>query len=38
VLSGEILAENQPMLELVKKLGFEIRKCEEGTCRVEMSL
>ncbi len=38
VLSGEILAENQPMLDLVKKLGFEIRKCEEGTCRVEMKL
>ncbi len=38
VLSGEILAENQPMLDLVKKLGFQIRKCEEGTCRVELDL
>lgn len=36
LLSGEILAENQPMLELVKKLGFKIAACEEGTCRVEL--
>lgn len=38
VLSAEILTENQPMLDLVRKLGFTVDKCEEGTCRVEMNL
>jgi acetyltransferase len=38
LVSGEILTENQPMLDLVRKLGFSVHKCEEGTCRVEMNL
>ena len=33
---GEVLAANQPMLDLVKKLGFNLLRPEEGTCRVEL--
>ncbi|MGO9018565.1 MAG: GNAT family N-acetyltransferase [Syntrophobacteraceae bacterium] len=37
-LSGDVLAENRPMLGLVKKLGFRLLRPESGTCRVEMDL
>jgi acetyltransferase len=38
-LSGDVLAQNQPMLEMVKRLGFALRKdTEGGTFRVEMAL
>ncbi len=35
-LSGEVLAQNRPMLGLVKKMGFTILEPDEGTCRVEL--
>ncbi|MGA9754662.1 MAG: GNAT family N-acetyltransferase, partial [Desulfobaccales bacterium] len=38
-LQGDVLAQNQPMLEMVKRLGFTLRKdIEGGTYRVEMAL
>jgi acetyltransferase len=38
-LQGDVLAQNQPMLEMVKRLGFSLRKdTEGGTYRVEMAL
>jgi acetyltransferase len=37
-LWGEVLAENLPMLGLVKKLGFTIGPFNDGLRRVEMSL
>ncbi len=38
-LQGDVLAQNQPMLEMVKRLGFSLRKdIEGGTYRVEMAL
>ena len=37
--TGDVLAQNQPMLEMVKRLGFVLRKdAEGGTFRVEMAL
>jgi acetyltransferase len=39
LLHGDVLAQNQPMLEMVKRLGFSLRKdVEGGTYRVEMAL
>jgi acetyltransferase len=39
LLHGDVLAQNQPMLEMVKRLGFSMRKdAEGGTYRVEMTL
>ncbi len=38
LLSGDVLAENQAMLDLVKGLGFSVQAPREGTCRVEMNL
>jgi acetyltransferase len=39
LLHGDVLAQNQPMLEMVKRLGFSIQKdTEGGTYRVEMAL
>jgi acetyltransferase len=39
LLHGDVLAQNQPMLEMVKRLGFSLRKdTEGGTYRVEMAL
>jgi acetyltransferase len=38
ILGGDVLATNQPMLGLVKKLGFTIRAAEEGVRHVEMPL
>jgi acetyltransferase len=39
LLSGEVLAENQPMLEMVKRLGFTLKREEEGKFyRIEMAL
>jgi acetyltransferase len=39
LLHGDVLAQNQPMLEMVKRLGFSMRKdAEGGTYRVEMAL
>ena len=39
LLTGDVLAQNQPMLEMVKRLGFALRKdTEGGTFRVEMAL
>ena len=39
LLTGDVLAQNQPMLEMVKRLGFALRKdIEGGTFRVEMAL
>jgi acetyltransferase len=39
ILHGDVLAQNQPMLEMVKRLGFSLRKdAEGGTYRVEMIL
>ena len=35
-LFGEVLAENRPMLGLVKKMGFNILSPDMGTCRVEL--
>jgi len=38
-LQGDVLAQNQPMLEMVKRLGFSLRKdTEGGTYRVEIAL
>ena len=38
-LYGDVLIENEPMLEMMKRLGFSLRKnLEEGTFRVEMQL
>ncbi len=38
-LHGDVLAQNQPMLEMVKRLGFSLRKdTEGGTYRVELNL
>jgi hypothetical protein len=38
-LTGDVLAQNQPMLEMVKRLGFSLQKdTEGGTFRVEMEL
>ncbi|MFA5112302.1 MAG: GNAT family N-acetyltransferase, partial [Desulfobaccales bacterium] len=39
LLTGDVLAQNQPMLEMVKRLGFSLRKDVEGqTYRVELAL
>lgn len=38
LLSGDVLSENQSMLDLVKGLGFRVQAPREGTCRVEMNL
>ena len=39
LLYGEVLATNQPMLEMVKRLGFSLtRQLESQTFRVEMQL
>jgi acetyltransferase len=39
LLHGDVLAQNQPMLEMVKRLGFTMHKdTEAGTYRVEMAL
>jgi acetyltransferase len=39
VLHGDVLAQNQPMLEMVKRLGFKLKKDAEGqTVRAEMEL
>ena len=38
LLWGEILATNEPMLGLVRKLGFTVKDPEEGLRRVEMIL
>jgi len=35
-LSGDVLAVNRPMLALAKKMGFNLLRIEEGTCRVEL--
>ncbi len=37
-LSGDVLAENRPMLGLAKKVGFKLLRPEAGTCRVELDL
>ena len=37
-LSGDVLPENQPMLGLVKKMGFKLLRPEDGTYRVELDL
>ena len=38
-LYGDVLIENEPMLEMMKRLGFSFRKnIEEGTFRVDMHL
>jgi acetyltransferase len=39
VLSGDVLTQNQPMLDLAKKVGFKIRRTEDPQlCRIEMAL
>jgi acetyltransferase len=38
LLWGEILATNEPMLGLVRKLGFSVKEPEEGLRRVELTL
>ncbi|MFP3866596.1 MAG: GNAT family N-acetyltransferase [Desulfobacteraceae bacterium] len=39
VLYGDVLTQNQPMLDLAKKLGFNIRRTEDPQlCRIEMAL
>jgi len=35
-LYGEVLATNRPMLDIAKKMGFNLLRIEEGTCRVEL--
>lgn len=35
-LSGDVLSENQAMLDLVRGMGFSVHAPQEGTCRVEM--
>jgi len=37
-LWGEVLAENVPMLGLMRKMGFILKPPEEGVRRVEMDL
>ncbi|MEJ2671046.1 MAG: bifunctional acetate--CoA ligase family protein/GNAT family N-acetyltransferase [Deltaproteobacteria bacterium] len=38
LLHGDVLAQNQPMLDMVKRLGFALHKdAEGGTYRVEMA-
>jgi len=36
MLYGEVLAQNRPMLDIAKKMGFNILRPEEGTCRLEL--
>jgi acetyltransferase len=39
LLTGDVLAQNQPMLEMVKRLGFSLRKdTEGGTFKVELAI
>lgn len=38
LLSGEVLAENQPMLEMVRRLGFSLKREEGNFYRIEMRL
>ena len=39
LLHGDVLATNQPMLDMVRRLGFQLKKDSEGaTYRVEMEL
>jgi acetyltransferase len=39
LLRGDVLAQNQPMLEMVKRLGFTLRKdAEGGTVQAEIAL
>ena len=39
VLHGDVLTQNKPMLDLAKKVGFEIRRTEDPQlCRIEMAL
>ncbi len=38
VLAGDVLSENQAMLDLVRGMGFTVQSPQEGTCRVEMRL
>jgi len=39
LLHGDVLAQNQPMLDMVKRLGFSLRKdAEGGTYRVELAI
>jgi hypothetical protein len=38
-LQGDVLAHNQPMLELVKKLGFNLKKTDDPqVVKAEMGL
>jgi acetyltransferase len=37
-LYGEVLALNRPMLDISKKMGFNILSPEDGTCRIELDL
>ncbi len=39
VLYGDVLTQNQPMLDLAQKVGFQIRRSEDPQlCRIEMAL
>jgi acetyltransferase len=38
LLYGEVLSENQPMLELAKKTGFALKRDSAGVVRIEMTL
>ncbi|WP_449244193.1 bifunctional acetate--CoA ligase family protein/GNAT family N-acetyltransferase [Desulfobacca acetoxidans] len=39
LLYGEVLTQNQPMLDLAKKLGFKVRRAEDPQlCHIEMAL
>jgi acetyltransferase len=38
LLYGEVLSENQPMLELAKKTGFGLKRDSAGVVRIEMTL
>jgi acetyltransferase len=39
VLYGDVLTQNQPMLDLAKKVGFQIRRTEDPQlCHIEMAL
>jgi acetyltransferase len=39
VLYGDVLTQNQPMLDLAKKVGFKIRRSEDPQlCRIELTL
>jgi acetyltransferase len=38
LLYGDVLAQNKPMLEMAKKIGFHLKRMGEGVVRIELKL